>query len=386
MRLRQALIGVVALALAAGAVAVTGVFLTGGLQGATVPVFADFVNCGQGIREGGDVKLRGVLIGRIETIARTGEGTCRLKLGLFPEDVDQVPANAGAQIRAKTVFGEKWVELLYPSEPQDARIASNDVIGVDRTVDPLEVETILNTALPLLDAIDPNHLAGALEALATGFAGHEEAAIRGMESGIEALRPVNDNRALVEEGIRQLAGTGETFERIDEDLLAAMDNLDRLNKFTANNAALIAESLDKAPRLLNELSFLFEARYDDFVELVNSGATVLNVLAARSGDVDRLLAELPKFNSNWIRNLGHQCRYRQATDEPGKARGEVVPGRCWRVHNLVSHSQGPYAPGTGPGPDSRASAPSDADFRAAGLSDVSPLGRMLYAPAVGGGR
>ena len=75
------------------------------------------------------------------------------------------------------------------------------------------------------------------------------------------------------------------------------------------------------------------------------------IIDRRTG-TDRLLDVLPAFNSAWIRNLNHVCRFRQQSDEPGKATGDRVPGRCWRVHNLVSSTRGPYGPGEGPDPDS----------------------------------
>ena len=357
------MIGVLALAMVAGSVVLTGLFLTGKVRPRVVPVSAEFVNCGQGLREGGDVKLRGVLVGKIGVIELAGNGNdCRVNLDLFPQDVDQVPANAGAQIRAKTIFGEKWVEILTPDPASSENIAAGDVIPRDRTIDPLEVETILNVALPLLEAIDPEYLAGTLEALSEGFVGHEGAAIRGIEEGIKALEVPLNNEAEFKESIDQLAGTGETLSEVDDDLLVAMRNLDELNRFTIENADLVSESLDRAPELLGELSTLFETRFGDLVELANSGATVLGIVSSRTGDLDRLLNALPKFNSAWIRNLNHVCRYRQQTDEPGKATGDRVPGRCWRVHNLVTDSRGAYEPGKGPGPERRSfETPDDVD-------------------------
>jgi virulence factor Mce-like protein len=291
-----------------------------------------------------------VLVGRIGKIERV-DGACRIQLELKPDSTDQIPANVGAQIRAKTIFGEKWVELLYPDEPDDQTIAAGDIIPTDRTIDPLEVETILNVALPLLDAIDPEHLAGALEALASGFVGHEDAAIKGIEKGIEALRPLNDNKDLVASGIDQLASSSEVLARVDDDLLRALGNLDDLNRWTTDNQELIKTNLAKGPALLDELTDLFEARFVDISKIVDRGATVIGVLAARQGDLDHLLNSLPKFNSLWLRNLNAVCRYRQATDEPGKAVGDVVPGRCWRVHNLISDTRGPYPPGEEPRPN-----------------------------------
>ncbi len=379
-RIRNALIGVVALALLAGAVWATGMnLIKGGLFQTTTPAYALFSNCGQGLRTGGDVKLRGVLVGEIGTIERVQGSDCKVELDLFPSEIEHIPANSGAQIRAKTVFGEKWVEILYPEDPVEERLAQGDTIPLERTIDPLEVETILNTALPILDAIDPEALAGTLEALADGFVGHEEAAIRAMQTGIEAMSPFNDNPRLAREGIRQLRESGELLRDVSPELLAAMDNLDELNRFTVANAQLIDESLERTPVLLNELSLLFETRFADFVKIADRGATVVGVLAARSGDLDRLLDALPKFNSNWIRNLNHVCRYRQATDEPGKSVGDRVPGRCWRVHNILSQSQGPY------GPDEQQRTrriATDEDYRDAGLRDVTDVGKLLYAPIV----
>ena len=358
----------------------TGFFLTGRISAASQPASAVFGDCGQGLREGGDVKTRGVLVGRINGIERLDDGDCSVELALFPDKVEQVPRNVAAQIRAKTIFGEKWVELLYPDDPDDESIASGQVI--EETIDPLEIETILNTALPILDAIDPEHLAGALEALAGGFVGHEDAAIRGIESGTEAVRVANENTALFKKGVDQLAESGEVLARVDEDLLRAMANLDRLNAFTTGNQSLINENLQKAPALLRELSTLFEAHFTDLTRIVDAGATVISIVSAQTGDVDRLLEALPKFNSAWIRNLNHQCRYRQAPSEPGKTIGDPVPGRCWRVHNLIAHTRGAYAPGEEPRPNL---ATTD-DYRALGLDAPSELDRMLFLPAAGAGR
>lgn len=370
-----------ALALLAGAVTLTGLTLTGNLGSNTRNAFAEFENCGQGLREGGDVKLRGVLVGRLGPLERIEEGDCRVRLDLFPESIDQVPANAGAEIRAKTVFGEKWVELTYPEDPADAPMAAGDVIPKDRTLDPIEVETILNTGLPLLEAIDPQNLSGALEALAEGFDGSEGDAVAAIREGIRALEPLNEDKVLLGESIRQLDESSEVLDEVDQDLIEALDNLDSVNEFTIANQGLIEENLNRAPVLLDELSLLFETRFGDLTKLVNRGATVIGLISSRTNDLERLLTVLPQFNSRWIRNLTPVCRYRQATTEPGAEVGDRVPGRCWRVHNIVSHSQGPYGPGEGPQPRTRTATAKD--FEALGIEQPSQLEQLLYTPALG---
>lgn len=382
-RLRHVLIGLVALGLLAGAVVLTWFFLTGAIQPGAVNAFADFEHCGQGLREGGDVKLRGVLVGTIGKIERTEDKLCRVELELFPEDTEHVPANSMAQIRAKTVFGEKWVELLLPEDEVDDRMAENDVIPVDRTIDPLEVETIMNTGMPLLEAVDPENLAATLQALVEGFRGHEDAARKGIDQGQLALEPFLENDRLVNKGITQLDESAEVFQDTDQTLLAALDNLDELNRFTIRNRGLVEENLSKAPQLLRELSTLFEQKFKDIEALVNSGATVIGILADRTDDLDLLLEALPKFNAGWIRNLDHVCRARQPGGEV--ERGDRIPGRCWRVHNLVADSRGAYKedPARDGKPPDEDEGEDDEDARLAtgpNGEKLAVIPRLLYAP------
>ncbi len=385
--MRQVLIGIVALALVAGSVALTGyVLVNGGLTSNFIPAYAEFSNCGQGLRVRGDVKLRGVLVGQIEGIEKTRDQGCKVTLGIFNDSRGQVPANVGAQIRAKTIFGEKWVELLYPDEPDQARLAEEDVIPDNQTIDPIEVETILNTALPLLESVDPENLAATLQALNEGFVGHEEAAIRATRAGIQALKPLNENEGLFALGLRQLKESGEVLSDIDDDLFEALDTIDKVQRFTIDKRQLISDNFEKVPRLLDELTLLFSTRFDDITKLVNSGATVISILAARTEDVDKLLTVLPEFNASWIRNLNHTCRYRQATDEPGKTTGDKVPGRCWRVHNLISETQGHYKKKKRPRDDGTSSAGStvltEAQASRFGVDPGDDLGQILIGPAV----
>ena len=65
---------------------------------------------------GAKVKLRGVQVGEVGTI--TGANSpVSLKLNLFPDQINFIPANVQARIRATTIFGAKYVELVYPTDP-----------------------------------------------------------------------------------------------------------------------------------------------------------------------------------------------------------------------------------------------------------------------------
>src|SRR3954447_25853037 len=63
-----------------------------------------------------DVKLDGVLVGRVSGASTTGTGV-RLKLQISKSKIDQIPANVVARILPKTLFGEKFVQLVIPPGP-----------------------------------------------------------------------------------------------------------------------------------------------------------------------------------------------------------------------------------------------------------------------------
>src|SRR5512139_3729007 len=68
------------------------------------------------------VKLRGVQVGRVTAI-RGGAQPVALKLEIDKDKLEYIPANVEAQIRATTVFGAKFVDLVYPSNPSPQRLA-----------------------------------------------------------------------------------------------------------------------------------------------------------------------------------------------------------------------------------------------------------------------
>src|SRR5215207_6582890 len=87
----RALVGLVAIVLFLAAVGGTWVFLKGGFQSGTSvsAIFSD-EGVGQQLPEGGDVKSRGVLVGRIDTISLEDDGTVRVDM-LLNEDVLNLP-------------------------------------------------------------------------------------------------------------------------------------------------------------------------------------------------------------------------------------------------------------------------------------------------------
>ena len=95
-----------------------------------------------------------------------------MKLEIDPDKIQYIPANVEAQIRATTVFGAKFVDLVYPERSQPAAAAAGQVLQ-SRNVS-TEVNTVFENVVGVLDQIDPAKLNSTLSALADGVRGQGE--------------------------------------------------------------------------------------------------------------------------------------------------------------------------------------------------------------------
>ena len=83
------------------------------------------------VEPGSKVTYNGVEIGRVSHITMVDErGTAMAKLTLDvnPRYIQYIPANVEADIRATTVFGNKYISFSSPKDPSPQRISTHDVI------------------------------------------------------------------------------------------------------------------------------------------------------------------------------------------------------------------------------------------------------------------
>jgi phospholipid/cholesterol/gamma-HCH transport system substrate-binding protein len=183
---------------------------------------------GSQLQESADVKIRGVLVGEVRSIVSTPQGAT-LELALDPDRVDQVPAGVSARLLPKTLFGERYVDLVAPTGGAGRAIAEGDVIAQDRTSVAIELERVFDDLLPLLRTVQPAKLAATLNALATALDG------RGQELGDNLVlvdsyfRQLNPSMPLIQADISGLADLASTYATAAPDLVRALDALRTTN-------------------------------------------------------------------------------------------------------------------------------------------------------------
>jgi phospholipid/cholesterol/gamma-HCH transport system substrate-binding protein len=118
------------------------------------------------------VKMRGVQVGTVENIESRPDGTAALHLAMDPSQLRLIPSNVNVDIESSTVFGAKFVNMVPPADPSRQTLRPGQVIQGQHVM--VEINTVFQQLVQVLDKIDPPKLNQTLGAIATAFNGRGE--------------------------------------------------------------------------------------------------------------------------------------------------------------------------------------------------------------------
>jgi phospholipid/cholesterol/gamma-HCH transport system substrate-binding protein len=185
-----------------------------------VPVTLTSDRAGLVMETNAKVKLRGVQVGRVAAITG-GKEPVVLKLQIDPDQIKYIPANVEAQIRATTVFGAKFVDLVYPDDPSPQRLAEGQVLK-SRNVS-TEVNTVFENIVDVLNQVDTAKLNSTLSALAEGVRGQGEKIGQATTDANEVLLQLNPRSDTIREDWRALKGFNDAYSGAAQDILAVLN-------------------------------------------------------------------------------------------------------------------------------------------------------------------
>jgi phospholipid/cholesterol/gamma-HCH transport system substrate-binding protein len=213
------LVGIVFLALMAAAVWFTYAIFT--------KQFADYdevtlrsSKIGLQMPDRADVKVRGAIVGEVLDTEIVGDEV-DITLGMYPDKIDQVPANVQGAIYPKTLFGEKYVELEIQGEPQGNLQAGDDIAQTRVTT---EVEEVLSDLHPLLTAIQPAELNYTLNAMAGALEGRGDRIGENLEILDSYLKRMNPEIPKLMEDLRLTAETSDLYADVLPEIAEILRN------------------------------------------------------------------------------------------------------------------------------------------------------------------
>jgi phospholipid/cholesterol/gamma-HCH transport system substrate-binding protein len=199
-----------------------------------VPVTLAADRSGLVMESGAKVKLRGVEVGRVAQIAG-GKETVQLKLELFPEQVQWIPANVEARIRATTAFGAKYVDLIYPENPSPERLTAGSVVRASNVS--TEVNTVFENIVRVLDHIDPAKLNSVLTAMAEGVRGQGERMGRATSDANDVLLAWNSRADIIGEDWRSFKAFNDAYGTAAPDIIRVLDAVSTTSTTISDNSA-----------------------------------------------------------------------------------------------------------------------------------------------------
>jgi phospholipid/cholesterol/gamma-HCH transport system substrate-binding protein len=273
---------------------------------------------------GSKVTFNGVEIGRVASIDAINVGDqqkAKVVLDVDRKFVNLIPQNVGAEIKATTVFGNKYVAFSSPKDPSAKRIKPADVIDVSAVT--TEFNTLFETVVSVAEKVDPVKLNQTLTATAQALDGLGERFGQSIVNGNTILADVNPLMPRIRQDNQRLAGLADVY---------------------ADNAPNLFDALEHAvttARTLNEQQHNIDAALMASVGFGNTGGEVFErggpYLVRGAADLVPTSALLDEYSPALY------CTIRNYHDvEPKIASSLGGNGYSLRTHSEVLGAGNPY--------------------------------------------
>ncbi|MFE9108860.1 MCE family protein [Streptomyces collinus] len=273
-----------------------------------------------------DVKLRGLLVGEVREVRADGT-KATLDIALKPEHVAHIPSDVHARLLPKTLFGEKYVDLIAPRGSSGRPIRAGDVITQDRTRVGIEVQQLMNDLLPLLRTVQPGKLNATLSAFATALEGRGDR-IGDNLTRVEAyLRRLNPHLPSLKEDIARFADVAEMYGDAAPDLMEILRNTVTTSRTIVEQKDRLAAALTTTATVAGTAEGFLDANGDRLITLGRVSRPTLELFARYSPQYPCLLAGLVRQE---------------------KASEEAFRGGKMHITLEVVRPQGAYEPGEEP--------------------------------------
>ncbi len=246
-----------------------------------VNVSVNISRAGLQLLPGSDVKVRGIIAGEVSNISSDGDGAV-IHLRLDPSMAARLPDNLSVRLVPKTVFGEKYVDLVLPDVPSPAHLHDGSVIAEDQSKPTLEIDQALNDLLPLLRTVQPVQLDETLNALATALSG------RGGELGAtivqlrDYLNGFDPHLPALQHDMTALVGVTRTYAQAADPLMRMLRNLTTTANTVVTDKAQLSAFLDDVAGAADSTRDLLARNATDIIDVNAVARPVLALLARYS--------------------------------------------------------------------------------------------------------
>lgn len=174
---------------------------------------------------GSKVTYNGVVIGKVAGVDYVdvgGSAKAKLTLNVEPRYIEFIPKNVVADVRATTVFGNKYISFSSPKDPSPQRVTSQDVIDASSVT--TEFNTVFETVMSIAEQVDPIKLNTTLTALTEATTGLGERFGDSLINANRILDDLNPRMPQIRADMAALADLADVYANASPDLWDGLEN------------------------------------------------------------------------------------------------------------------------------------------------------------------
>jgi len=286
---------------------------------------------GNQLQKASDVKVRGLVVGEVRDIETRGDGAV-LSLALDPAQAGAIPANVRARLLPKTLFGERYVDLVVPADPSRAGLHDGDTISQDRSSAAIELEKVVDDLLPMLRAVRPQDLSATLNAIATALEGRGERLGQNLRLVDDYLRQVQPHLPTLMQDVQRLADVASLYADVGPDLVRTVRDLAVTSQTVATKQSVLAGFLTGTTSMARTATGVLDDNADRIIRVGALSRPTLAVLAKYAPEYPCLAEGLDRYRSRI--NQAFSGNALHITLEVVPQRSAYVPGEepAWGEH------------------------------------------------------
>ncbi len=174
------------------------------------------------------------------------------------------------------MFGAKFVELIYPSDPSSQRLSAGQVLK-SRNVT-VEANTVFQNVVKVLDQIDPAKLNSTLSALAEGVRGQGERIGQATTDANQVLLELNPRNETIRADFRALKRFNDALSPAAQDILATLNAASTTSVTVTKNAKQLDALLLSTIGLSNAGIELLAPNQANLIKAINVLEPTTNLL------------------------------------------------------------------------------------------------------------
>jgi virulence factor Mce-like protein len=260
-----------------------------------------------------------------------------MTLQIDKSKIRSIPADVEARILPKTLFGEKFVDLVVPQGGGSGpRLKPGDVIQQDRSQTAIELQTVFNDLVPLLRTLKPQELSVALSNLAGALRGRGDQLGQNLEYVNTYFSRFNRDLPNFEHDISALADLSNNYADAAPDLLAMLRNFSVNARTMTEKQQSFTQFLTASTDFAGEASDVFGENANRLITLANVSAPVTHLYSQYSKVLECLPNGLAIYDRTRLEQAFGQGPYLHITLTPVGDRGAYTAADRPRKSDLTS--------------------------------------------------